>query len=448
MKKIWIWLLLSFSFLATASAQKKVVLEQVSYATPINYLNDKTAQHNLAVHLNTLLEKYYHAQLSDTGFLPVVPANGKPERSKTYDEADTGTWHMEIMIQELVPSMYYMTLGIPVTSPEDSAQRARIKTIFKFYVSIVNNRNEPVAGRAIDVLVFHNKTVSMGPQSQVLFVLPSTFLEVARRAMSELMDPLNNKEQIGLAVPPVVVADNFFMPRLTGKQRYYVTEKKGIYTFSYDTIQMLRKSEPVYHQLQLKGRNAIQYPEEIMQVIRKAPNRAASDFLFLQQEWRDVIGDKNYLVKLFVQVNPEEKYLSAGDALTGFLPGNIQLLISDKDTLARFSISKFVPDAARLVYFNRVYNGIDSVTLQMIGNQNLSHPQPYPYVAEGMLSGIPFTVKCSGPLSMMKEFYLDGKLVCIAQGRLSPEIFVVFDASLSPEMLIQLFAIGFNGFFQ
>jgi hypothetical protein len=447
MKKIWIGLLLCFSFLAV-SAQKKVVLEQVSYATALNYLNDKAAQHTLAVYMNTLLGKYHHAQLSDTGFLPMVYMNGRPERAKTYDDADTGTWHMEIGIQELVPAMYYRVMGIPVMNPADSAQRARTKTIFKFYVSVVNGRNEPVMDKVIDVLVFHNQSLSMGPQSQVLFVLPSTFLEIARRAMNELMDPLNDKEQIGLAVPPVVVADNFFMPQLAGKQRYYVTEKKDMYTFSYDTIQILRKSEPIYHQLQLKGRNAIEYPEEIMQLVRKAPNRSASDFLFLQQEWRNVIGDKNYLVKLFVQVNPDENYLSTSDALTGFLPGNIQLLISDKDTLARFSISKHVPDAGRLVYFNRVYNGIDSITLQMIGDQNQPHPQAYGYVAEGILSGSPFTVKCSGPLNMMKEFYLNGKLVCIAQGRLSPEIFVVFDASLSSEMLIQLFAIGFNGFFQ
>lgn len=49
---------------------------------------------------------------------------------------------------------------------------------------------------------------------------------------------------------------------------------------------------------------------------------------------------------------------------------------------------------------------------------------------------------------MVKEIFLDNTLVRIMQGKFSSKKFVLFDASLSPELLNRLFMIGFNRFFE
>ena len=72
----------------------------------------------------------------------------------------------------------------------------------------------------------------------------------------------------------------------------------------------------------------------------------------------------------------------------------------------------------------------------------------YDYIASGKMGDLDFEIKCSGFRNTIKEIYLDKKLICIAQGKYSPEKFVIFDASLSPEMLNRLFMIGFNRFFE
>jgi hypothetical protein len=79
-----------------------------------------------------------------------------------------------------------------------------------------------------------------------------------------------------------------------------------------------------------------------------------------------------------------------------------------------------------------------------------SPPTPfvYAYLVKGQIGKHRFSIKCSGFGNTVKEIYLDDTLICIAQGKFSPEKFVFFDASLSPELFNQLLMIGFNPFFE
>eukprot|EP01136_Pigoraptor_vietnamica_P018108 Opistho-1_new@64266 len=103
------------------------------------------------------------------------------------------------------------------------------------------------------------------------------------------------------------------------------------------------------------------------------------------------------------------------------------------------------------IYPNTITNGYDSTgfsTLPAFGNQQAEWPVMYRYVLNGSLAGTPFRIKCSGFDNSLREFFLADQLVCIAQGKFNPEKFVLFDASLSPEKLNQLFLIGFNRFLE
>ena len=94
-------------------------------------------------------------------------------------------------------------------------------------------------------------------------------------------------------------------------------------------------------------------------------------------------------------------------------------------------------------------NGFDTLTYQTNpGYQAAPWDVVYEYIVKGTMAKQDFTIKYSGIRNTIKEFYLNNTLVCIAQGKFSPEKFVLFDASLSPELLNRLFMIGFNRFFE
>ncbi|MEN9686596.1 MAG: hypothetical protein RLZZ28_2382, partial [Bacteroidota bacterium] len=79
---------------------------------------------------------------------------------------------------------------------------------------------------------------------------------------------------------------------------------------------------------------------------------------------------------------------------------------------------------------------------------NMRIPVVFDYILSGKIGQHSFVIKCSGFKNNLKEIYLDEKIACIAQGKFSPEKFVLFNASLSPEILNQLFMIGFNRFLE
>ncbi|NCI47735.1 hypothetical protein [Sediminibacterium soli] len=432
-------------------AQRKIVFEQLRYAMPFDYFAEPTMQQSIGTHLAELIRKHHLAQLTDSTRLPLVSLNERSNAgSEKFDfsRGDTGTWHLLVEVAEYMPASYYAAMNTPAANAADSVQRAKTKTVFRFTTAVVNGRNEIIYSNLVDILVFHTRGPGMGAESIHLFVMPKTFLEIARKALSELMDPQSDKDKIGLGVAPVFAADNFYMPRLAGRARYFVTDNGQSFQFIYDTTHLLRKSEPLYEELQLKGKRAMPYPRNILDAIQKADNRSGSDFVFLKQEWRDVLRDRNYLVQLLIQVNPEKNYGIPEQALTGFMPGNLHFLLEEKDTVARFSITKYITDGDKKIYPGRVYNGVDTAAMVSIGMAETVWPLKYNYVVQGSIAKRSFEIRCSGAANTMKELYLDGELVCIAQGRFAPELFVVFDASLSYETLKQLFIIGFNRFFE
>ncbi|MEK7199831.1 MAG: hypothetical protein AAB212_07930, partial [Bacteroidota bacterium] len=157
-----------------------------------------------------------------------------------------------------------------------------------------------------------------------------------------------------------------------------------------------------------------------------------------------------YQLQLTTQIDPTNLPETESLLFTNFLSGNFHYLFQGKDTLAKFSILKNVTDKVNRVYTNILYNGYDSVSFYPVKPNGVSQGLPviYDYQVEGVISNKPFGIKCSGSGEMVKEIFLDNTLVCIAQGKFSPEKFVLFDASLSPELLNRLFMIGFNRFFE
>ena len=470
-------LVLSICFLiiVPSTAQQKIVLESIRYSTNIDHFQQVAMQRLFTRNLNSLLLKYLGLPLSDTMRLPLTMIKDPILADQKYDyqHSDTALRHLFIDIVEIHPSAYF-TVNSENLDKRDSVIRAEAKTVFYLNAVLADHRNNVFYNEPLYLVVKHNRGPGMGNESSVSAMLPGTFMELMKASLDRLLDPQNDLVQLSIGVSPAFSTDNYLMPLLAGQKRIPVDTAKKILRFNYrNSTQLLRQDEPMYEEIIRRGKKAGKYPQQLVDAIKERPNQDVSDFVFLRQEARDVVNNKNYLLQLVVQIDPQDVSPVPQLVLTGFIPGPFHVFLSDKDTLAVFSISRNVTVNDHKVFPGVLYNGVDSSSRVALNNMLLpatlntpgqeayarrtantvtadkvSWNMIYNYEVKGKIKGRDFTIRCGGFNNRIKEILLDDTLVCIAQGKFTPEVFVVFDASLSPELLNQLLLIGFNRFFE
>ncbi|MBV9989318.1 MAG: hypothetical protein JO301_16690 [Chitinophagaceae bacterium] len=443
-------LLLLFLFIASArdmQAQQKIVFEELRYASPINYLHTDTLRQRFLGRVNSLLLKYRNLPLADTTRLPMIDLSAAAETkpSPRPDPSDTSSLHLYMTIGEFYPRSFFSATN----DPADSLLRKTAKTVFRIVVRLLKYDNTAVQNDILDVVVSHTKGAGIGNESPVVLLMPGTFVELMRASLNILLDPSHDITRIGMQVPPAFMTDNYISPLVEGKPRTFTvaTEEFSQYLYAGEK-QMLRMGKPVYEEIMLRGKKAQRYNDTLVTGIVNSPNFRHSDYVFLRQDCRDVLHDKNYLVKLVVQVDPANPDHLGEYMFTNFLPGSFHLLLSDRDTLATFAILRKVAGREQKQYPGRIYNGMDSASLVEIAALKTVWDVNYDYLVDGEILGKKFRVFCGGAGNRLKQIYLNGKLVCIAQGKFTPEVFVVFDATLSPVLFNQLLIVAFNRFLE
>jgi len=452
----------SFLFLAactTVAAQKKIILEKLrcySLNGPVmNYFKNDEIRRTIALELNETLKLYQKISLVDTSrlIIEIFPNResihaGNPD----FKDADTSHLHLYIDLFEVDPAVFFAK---PENDPHDSMLVKRAASLFLLQTTLFTADKKVTLNESLDVVVSPSETPGIGilysnsfPYRNLLLT-PKGFTEMLKAATNLLFDPKNELIQVEMKAAPAYFADNYILAKTTDQPRTYVTMNKNISTYHYKgENEMIRLGDAVYEEIKIKGKKAEKYPDDLTNAIREAKNFASSDFVFLRQDCRDVLRDKNYLIKMTVQVDPDNP-TPMGElfTFTDFLPGSFHYLLSEKDTLARFIIQKKVPDKEKKIYAGKISNGYDSTSLFTF-NTDPGWAIIYDYVVTGTIGRYAFQIKCSGFRNTVKEIYVNKKLACIAQGKFNPEKFVVFDASLSPELLNQLLMIGFNRFFE
>lgn len=440
--------LVCFLSVVAAEAQKKVILEKVWLATNCNYLQDESMRSIFAKQLHGLLLKHLYLPLADTANINLVDLSTKagPAYQPQPYGGDTSDLHLNISVGEFTPGIFFASFPLTVS---DSAVSKNAKTIFRLRARLEKYDNTTVYEGMLDLVVSAGKGQGMGNESVLVFVLPKTFTEIMKTGLNLLLNPANDLTQVSLIAAPAFSMDNYIVPSVAGQPRIAVTTAKEISQYVYqDARQLIRMAQPVYEQIIYKGKKAKPYAAGLLTAIKQRDNHANSDFVFLRQESRDVLHDKNYQLKLVVQIDPQHPYAVPEMALTNFLPGELHILLSDADTLTKFSIQKGIVASAKKIFPGRIFNGVDTSYVFRIPGITQEWALNYGYILTGNIQNRDFEIRTSGPRNAIKEIYLDGKLVSIAQGRYVPEIFVVFDASLSPQLLNQLFVIGFNRFLE
>jgi hypothetical protein len=83
-------------------------------------------------------------------------------------------------------------------------------------------------------------------------------------------------------------------------------------------------------------------------------------------------------------------------------------------------------------------------------NKPRTSTQQYAFIIEGAFKGMSLKINCSGMRGMqtvIREIYLNNKLIAIAQGSTSPEILTVLDKNLDSVTLNQLLLLSFSRLF-
>ncbi len=459
LKKIGIILLFAFA-MQPLSAQKKVIFEKIrslSFNKPLkDYLQNTAIKEVIKEDLAAAILKHQMDTLLTVNPLQVdfIPP-GVQIQNVTPDFSDTDTSHLHLYLDifETSPGSFF---SIAAHYPPDSNLVKKSATILIFRATGFNADKSVFLSEVLNVIITTAESPGIGNllggiRYADLSIIPNSFTKLLKAVTNILFDPKNDLATVEIKVQPAFMADNYILPKTAGQPRIYVQSKKNISSYIFNgKTELIRMSEPVYEEIILRGKNAQKYPEALTNTIKSTQHYSESDYVFLRQDCRDVARDKNYLIKLSVQVDRTNLPSDQSLLFTNFLSGDFHYLFLENDTIAKFSIQKGIPSEGNKVFPSVMTNGYDTSSSLKTNSGFQSAPWDvvYDYAVTGKLAKQSFSIKLSGVRNTLKEIFIDDKLVCIAQGKFSPEKFVVFDASLSPELLNRLFMIGFNRFFE
>lgn len=443
--------------LCAVHAQRNVVVERFrclsSLGPVMGYLRIPAIRDSFATQLGL--------SLTENGYPPLSDAAGAlnlqfPPRLTAFDKSDvqfngndTSLLHLYIDFLEVAPAYFFSATR---QASADSTMAQRAKSVWVLTAHLFNHQKKQLFSEEIDVVLSHpvdgpGMGVAFLTSSGWLNITPRGFIDVFRMATRILFNPRNELGLVELKVPPAFLGDDFIIPKTTAQPRTIVTRNKNIHAYTISgKSEMIRLGEPMYEEINLSQKDA-QVPPALFEAMRQRPAARNSDFVMLRQENRDVLRDKNYTLRMPIQINPAAA-LPQPFTFTGFLPGEWHCLLLEKDTVALFSIQADVVDSEKHFYPGIVSNGIDSASFMAVNTRQQPVPVQYNYVMKGTIGKHSFSIYCSGNRNSLKEIYLDDRLVCIAQGKFNPEKFVLFNASLSPEILNPLLMIGFNAFLE
>ncbi|OYU56308.1 MAG: hypothetical protein CFE25_03430 [Chitinophagaceae bacterium BSSC1] len=302
------------------------------------------------------------------------------------------------------------------------------------------------------VLSRNKQPVLIGFNHPDYLITPKSFGKLMEAGLSVLLDRNNETEILQMTSLAAIVNDNFIQPHINNQPRLSFNTQKGIIQYLWKgALQYLRYQEPLYENIVIRGKKATPIANSLVEQIT-ADNMWEP--LFLREESRDILADKNYMLQCVVNV--ERDPYGKGTPFnkkTGlpfnFLSGNSHVFLQDKDTVALFKIKSNLLDGKKKKILNQLYLATDS-SFFAVENTPRETIQHYDFELEGILKGQAFKISYTGlrgsPESI-REIYLKEKLVAVIEGKDTPELLVVLDKDIDGITLNQLLLLSFSNLF-
>ncbi len=329
----------------------------------------------------------------------------------------------------------------------DTTFAREVISVLHLQVQLEGKNQSILFEKELDVFVKKGTSNGIGIPFNNLHFTRKGFLETLKKSFAILFDSTTTNEAIELTVGGAFVGDNFILAKTNGLPRSQVATTKGISKFKYNgQEQLIRWGEQLYKDVLLKGKNKTILPDNLSNAFEASINKEGTKPIFLIQEGRDIVSNKNYLLQIAAHIGADPNSYVARP-LVEIIPGNFQVLLNEKDSLAVFKIEINKIDSTKKMFLSQVTNGVDTNSIVDLPGPKKEISLVYDFWIKGNLKSQPFEIKVAGD-RYLREFYFNNELICVANGNKAPERFVVLDNSISPEILNALFIIGFNSFFQ
>jgi hypothetical protein len=302
------------------------------------------------------------------------------------------------------------------------------------------------------VLSRNKQPVLIGFSHPDYLITPKSFGKLLEVGLTVLLDKNNETEILQMTSAPAISNDNFIQPFIKNLPKITFSVQKGIFQYLFKgERQYLRHLDPLYENIVLKGKKASPISNTIMERIY-ADNMWEP--IFLREESRDILADKNYQLQCIVNIAPDPYGKGVPfNKKTGlpfnFLSGFSHILVQEKDTIAQFKVHSNLLDGKKKKLLQQLYLASDSsiVTVESAARDIVQH---YDFEIEGIIKGLPFKISYSGlrgSPECIREIYLKEKLVAVIQGKDAPELLVVLDPDLEAISLNQLLLLAFSNLF-
>ncbi|MFY9463757.1 MAG: hypothetical protein WAP48_01645 [Sediminibacterium sp.] len=409
----------------------------------MNYWKDSAIIQQFTNELDNLLQQKMNLRLPQHASLRFVPFKKSGTETPAADYKNKFP-KINIDLIEFSTAGYIQQFNLDIL---DTAFVREVQSVFSLQVNFQANAEQTSFAKSIDIFIKNGPGNGMGVPVHNVPVTAKGFTQLMQKSIEILLDTSAQHEQIEMKVSRPYIGDNFVLAKTAGMPRTEVQSSKRVSRFLlFNRQQILRWGEQEYRDIVLKGKNKTLLSSAMQDAISKHRTSGASDFVFLLQEGRDVIGDKNYQLQMPAQLSSASSEFQAAPFIH-LLPGVFHSLLSGNDTVALFSIRRDVPDPEKKLFFHQVSNGIDPASLYTITETPSVVPLKYDFLVEGNIKGAPFRIEISSG-AYIREFFLNNRLISIALGNKAPERFVIFDPSVSAELFNALLIIGFNTYFQ
>lgn len=408
----------------------------------MNYWADANTNSIFAKDLDSLLQIKRNWELTNLNTIKFIPIDKKNESIPILKYP-----HLNIGLIEYSTPEYIKQFNLDIL---DTLFAKEVLSVLRLEVRLEGKNQSVLFEKDLDVYVKKGPSNGIGVPFVNLHFTRKGFLETLKKSFAILFDSTTTNEAIELTVGGAYVGDNFILAKTSGLPRTQVSTTKSISKFKYSgQEQLIRWGDQLYKDVVLYGKNKTILPEKLVKAFENNIGEADTNPVFLVQEGRDILANKNYTIQLAAHLGINPYYLNFNTVrpIIKLISGYNHFLFNENDTVAVFEIQIDKVDTTKKIFLNQVSNGIDTSSVTSIESPEKVISLNYDYLIKGKLKANNFEIKISGD-RYLREFYFNNELICIANGNKTLERFVILDNSISSEILNALFIIGFNSFFQ